>query len=195
MTSLPGVVRVSPTLIALPTALALIAAVEEARSQLLHAVRDMNEAQSRFKPVDGVWSVVEIVEHLYLAELSGVTKIWTAADTVRNGVRWLDPLPNSGKPVEQIIAETWKAREIAPPIATPHIGGPLSFWCAAHATLTAMLRQLGDRLDGLVLEDVVFPHYLSGPMDARQRLEFLRFHIERHHAQAQQVMAHPAFPR
>jgi hypothetical protein len=37
--------------------------------------------------------------------------------------------------------------------------------------------RLGTLLQGLELEDVVFPHFLSGPLDAKQRLEFLRFHI------------------
>jgi hypothetical protein len=40
----------------------------------------------------------------------------------------------------------------------------------------------------------VYPHFLSGPLDARQRLEFLRFHIERHTAQVWRVRSSHGFP-
>lgn len=33
--------------------------------------------------------------------------------------------------MRKLVADTWMPREVAPPIATPHIGGPLSFWIAA----------------------------------------------------------------
>ena len=35
---------------------------------------------------------------------------------------------------------------------------------------------------------------ISGPLDVRQRLEFLRFHLDRHRAQVEQVKLHPDFP-
>ena len=36
---------------------------------------------------------------------------------------------------------------------------------------------------------------ISGPLDVRQRLEFLRFHLDRHRAQIEQVNAHLDFPQ
>jgi hypothetical protein len=174
---------------------ALIETVEHARTELLAAVSTLSDAQGAFTPDASEWSVAQNVEHLYLAELSGVTKIWTAADLVHGGQPWSEAIPHRGKSIEQVVAETWKPRETAPPIATPHIGGPLSFWVAATRTLTPLLHDVGQRLEGLLLDEVVFPHFLSGALDARQRLEFLRFHIERHHAQIQRVLDARAFPR
>jgi hypothetical protein len=173
---------------------ALVEMVEHARAELLRAVSDLNDTQGDFTPGDGIWSVTQNVEHLYLAELSGVTKIWMAADSARRGHIWTDPNPNRGKSIEAVIAATWKEKEVAPPIATPHVGGPLSFWIEATHALTPMLASVGQRLEGLLLDDVVFPHFLSGPMDARLRLEFLRFHIDRHHAQIARLRARPDFP-
>jgi hypothetical protein len=49
-------------------------------------------------------------------------------------------------------------------------------------------------LDGLDAESVVFPHFLSGPLDAGQRIHFLRFHIERHRRQIAALMTGPGFP-
>jgi hypothetical protein len=60
--------------------------------------------------------------------------------------------------------------------------------------LTPVLTELTAALDGLPLEDVLFPHFLSGPLDARQRLEFLRFHMERHIAQIESIRNHQLYP-
>lgn len=173
----------------------LIASVGETRTALLKSLADLSEAQAAFKPGEGQWSITEVVEHLYLAELSGVTKIWAALDALKAGRGWSDALPNQGRSIDAVVASTWKPAEIAPPIATPHIGGPLSFWISATRSLQAILEDLGARLEGVTLEDVVFPHYLSGPLDGRQRLDFLRFHIERHMGQIARIRADASFPR
>jgi hypothetical protein len=102
----------------------IVASVERARSSVLATVANVTEKQAAFKPAQTEWSIVEIIEHLYLAEMSGVTKIWSAADSFRAGQRWTDARPNQGKTIEQVVHETWKPKEVAPPIATPHIGGP-----------------------------------------------------------------------
>jgi hypothetical protein len=172
----------------------LVAATEHARSRVLAFVAGLSEAQAAFKPADGGWSINEVLEHLYLAEMSGVSKICSAVESVRAGGTWTQPLPNAGKHIEQIVSETWKTQEAAPPIATPHIGGPLWYWTAIFRTLTPVLADLRQRLRGLRLEDIVFPHFLSGPMDAAQRLEFLRWHMERHLAQMERVRSSPGFP-
>ena len=173
----------------------LIGDVERARAALLGSVERLTDVQAGFKPGEGEWSVVEVVEHLYLAELSGVGKIWAALDAFRAGNAWTEPLPNRGKSIEAIVAATWKAREVAPPIATPHIGGPLEFWLSATRSLRHILADLGVQLGDTRLGEVVFPHFLCGPLDAGQRLEFLRFHIERHARQIARIRAGEGFPR
>jgi hypothetical protein len=138
--------------------------------------------------------VIDVLEHLYLAEVSGVSKIWTALDDLRAGRRWAEARANHGKSIEEVVARTWKPKEVSPPIATPHIGGPLSFWLVATRSLRPILAGLGAKLQDINLEDVVFPHFLSGPLDARQRLDFLRFHIERHAGQIARIRASDGFP-
>jgi hypothetical protein len=172
----------------------LIQSVEQSRTMLLNSVMGLSEVQAAFRPEDGQWSVVDILEHLYLAEVSGVTKIWGAVEGLRAGRVWAEALPNRGKRIEDVVATTWKPKEVAPPIATPHIGGPLEFWVSATESLSGILADLGAQLEGTNLEEVVFPHYLSGPLDGRQRLEFLRFHIERHVDQIGRVRRSAGFP-
>jgi hypothetical protein len=173
---------------------ALIEAVESSRRTLIDRIAGLTEAQAGFRPADGQWNVLEIVEHLYLAELSGVSKIWAALEGVRGGREWPEARPNASKPIEDIVAATWKPKEVAPPIATPHIFGPLSFWVASTRSLTPILAKLGSELEAVSLEAVVFPHYLCGPLDGRQRLEFLRYHIDRHLSQIDGVRTSPDYP-
>lgn len=172
----------------------LVDSIEEARTALLDAVAGLGSVQAAFKPAAGAWSIEEILEHLYLAELGGITKIWAALQDARSGRGWAGALPNQGKPIEEVIALTWKAKETAPPVATPHFGGPLVAWVAALRSLRAPLRELAEELADAELGQVVFPHFLSGPLDGRQRLEFLRFHIQRHLAQIQSIQQCQGFP-
>lgn len=173
----------------------LVESVEVARRSLLECLAGLTEPQATFRPADGQWNILEVVEHLYLAEVSGVSKIWAALDGVRAGRVWSEARPNAGQPIEAVVAATWKPKEQAPPIATPHIGGPTTFWASATRSLTGVLADLGRHLEGVPLEQVVFPHYLSGPLDGRQRLEFLRFHIERHLTQIASIRSASGFPK
>ena len=172
----------------------LVDSVERARDSVVNTVKDLRPDQATFKPSPDTWSIVENVEHLYLAEVSGLTKIWAAANQVRSGIRWTDARPNHGQPIEVVIERTWKSKEIAPPIATPHIGGPLTAWISCLKSLRPVLADLASELEDIDLEAIVYPHYLSGPLDGRQRLEFLRYHMERHLAQIERVQSHPQFP-
>lgn len=173
----------------------LVGSVEGARNALIDTVTNLRPDQATFKPSPDEWSIVENIEHLYLAEISGLTKIWAAARQVRAGVAWADARPNHGKSIEDVVATTWKPKELAPGIATPHIGGPLEAWISSLRSLRWVLADLATELDGLDLEAIVFPHYLSGPLDGRQRLQFLRFHMERHLEQIRRVQSHPTFPK
>ena len=172
----------------------LVESVERSREALLEQASRFSSAQAAFRPADGEWSIAEILEHLFLAEMSGVTKIWAAVEQWKAGHRWNGALPNRGKTIEEVVAATWKPREAAPPIATPHIGGPLASWVSSLRSLRAVLQDLAVELEDVGLAEVVFPHYLSGPLDGRQRLEFLRFHIDRHREQIERVRTSPGFP-
>ena len=166
----------------------LVEAIEHARTSLLDSLANLSEEDASRQQSDGGWSIADIVEHLYLAEISGVAKIWAAAAKLRAGHKLNEPRPNHGLSIEDVVAATWKTKEIAPPIATPHIGGPLAVWMSSLRWLRFVLADLQCELDGLNLEDIMFPHFLSGSLDGRQRLELLRFHIERHQAQIDRII-------
>ncbi len=173
----------------------LIGAVALARAAAIHQVRDLAPQQAAFQPSADEWSIVQIIEHLVLAEVSGVSKIWQAAEAARSHPpSAAEGNVNENLSIEEIVTRTWKPDEIAPPIATPHIGGPLAYWIVYFETCQPILEALHPVLSGLDLDTVIFPHFLCGPLNARQRLEFLRFHIERHIGQIARVKSAPGYP-
>ena len=77
----------------------LVEAVERARDAVIEAVAHLRPDQATFKASADEWSITENVEHLYLAELSGLAKIWSAALDVRSGAVWTGDGPGSVDPV------------------------------------------------------------------------------------------------
>lgn len=173
----------------------LIAEVERARADYLAKVKDLTAAQGEFKPTSEGWSIAEITEHLVYAEEGGIYLMWTAADGVRRGnPAWSGDPPHRGLSIEQIIEKTWRPKETVPPAAAPQGGGPLGYWITRLEHLRPVLERLGAELQGLDVETVIYPHPISGPLDARQRLEFLRFHLDRHRGQVTRVCETTDFP-
>lgn len=180
----------------MPTVPGLIADVVVARERVIAAVEDMSPAQAAFRPGPEEWSATEVIEHLVLAEQSGINRIWQAAEGQRLGRPvWSGEAVHRGLPIEEVIARTWRDKELAPPNATPEAGGPLAYWTACLRACQPVLETLGAALDGLDLTAVIFPHFLSGPLDAYQRLEFLRWHLDHHRAQVADIKAALDYPR
>jgi DinB superfamily len=168
----------------------LIAEVAAARQRVIAAISDFTEEQATWKPAADAWSVAQVVEHLVLAEHGGIIRIWQAADALRRGAPiWQGEAVHRGRPIEAIIATTWREREDAPANAMPQTNGPLAYWIASFAACQPVLDALGRTLDGLDLSAVIAPHVISGPLDACQRLEFLRWHMDHHRQQIAEIIA------
>jgi hypothetical protein len=158
--------------------------VATARTRYTDEVAKLTEEQAQWKPSPDVWNAVDITEHLYWAEHGGIWGMWRALLAQRNGKPvWEGELIHKGLPIETIIERTWQEKEKVPAIAAPRMGGPIAFWLSAFASLQQPLSDLAIAFADDELETVIHPHILSGPLDIRQRFEFLRFHIDRHRAQ------------
>lgn len=168
----------------------LIADVAAGRQRVIAAVAGITEEQATWQPAPEEWSVAQVVEHLVLAEHSGFIRIWQAVVGLERGQPvWQGEPVHRGKSIEQNIAETWREREGAPPNATPRTNGPLAYWVASLAACQSVLVALGQVLAPFDLEAVIAPHFISGPLDARQRFEFLRWHMDHHREQIAAIMA------
>ena len=174
--------------------------VAGARMRFLETVGAPSDAQAAFRPDAGTWSITDNIEHITLAEQGGINSMWKALAGARAGTPvWSGQLVHHGLRIEQVIASTWREREDVPPTATPKWGGPAAYWCAALRSCQSLLDALATELEraeaeGIDLTTIVFPHPISGPLDVCQRLEFLRFHLDRHRGQVERLRQHPAFP-
>ena len=106
----------------------LIGHAADERARLIRLVAGLSDVQSNYKPNDQTWSTNQYLEHLVLAEMSGVSKIWSAAEGVRKGKPiWQGEHTNRGLSIEEVVARTWKPKEVAPPLVAPRFGGPASY--------------------------------------------------------------------
>jgi hypothetical protein len=170
--------------------------VEQARHRVLDAVAGVAPSQGVWKPASQEWSIAECVEHLCLVEQGGVSGLWKAIEGLRAGQpTW------TGEPLHRGLSMEELLRRFAPPnpqaaeIARPRFNGPLVYWRTAFESLTSVLEQFARALEPLDLESVIHPHPLLGPLDARQRLDLLRLHMEIHREQIEAVKRAPGYSR
>ena len=173
----------------------LIQRVQEARHRFIQNISELNHEQALFKTAPDKWSILENTEHIVWAEKIGVCKMWMSVeDFKKNPIVWANPPIHDGLSIETIIEKTWQPKEQAPEIAKPHWGGTLDFWIAALQANQPVLETLGKMLIGLNLEQIIYPHPISGPMNVVQRFDFLIFHLDRHRQQIDSIKQHRDFP-
>lgn len=174
----------------------LLQEVENARQNFISVATGLTHEQENFKPSADEWSIVNNVEHMVWAELGGLNGIFQAIEAKkRNQPLWSGENLNFGLSIEEIIDNTWQKKEKVPESAKPRWGGPVEYWAALLQNCQGLLFIMKEKLIGLDFEKIIYPHPISGPLNIRQRMEFLRFHLERHQRQIENIKAHPDFPR
>lgn len=174
----------------------LLKSVAVARQQFIQSASGLSVAQSNFKPTSDVWSVVDNVEHMVWAEMGGINGMWKTLEGIKqNKPIWQGDAIHHGLAIEAIIGKTWKEKEQVPEIAKPRWGGPVEYWILALKNCQPLLEELCRAMDGHDPEKIIYPHIISGPLNVIQRLEFLRFHLNRHQNQVENIKLHPNFPR
>ena len=167
----------------------LIGEVASARNAYISLIANLSEPVAAIRRAENEWSVIDITEHLFWAEQGAIFGMWKTLYAIRNATfeRSYES-PHREWSVEQIIAETWKEKEQVPAVAAPRLGGTLAFWKSSLLSLQEVLQAFGDDLTDGELRLQAHPHPISGAMDFQQRLEFLRFHIERHRGQVLSIL-------
>jgi len=173
----------------------LILEIEKSRAIFIQSVCGLSIEQVRFKISEQEWSILEITEHLTWAEQIGVCGMFRAIDGLKHGKPiWEGTFPNEGKIIEQIIEETWQIKEKVPKVAEPRWGGAINYWIASLKNCRYLLDELIIQAEQIDLKKAIYPHPISGPMNVIQRLDFLRFHLDRHRNQVERVKQHENFP-
>lgn len=168
----------------------LIQEVGTARKQYIETIASVATEKAVWKPNEASWNIIDITEHLFWAEQGGIIGMWKTLHAIRNGsIAKKYESVHQNMSIEQVIALTWKEKEKVPEVAAPRIGGPLLFWQLSLQGLQEMLQALGNDIQDNELRLQAHPHPISGALDFQQRLEFLRFHINRHKEQVQNILA------
>ena len=167
----------------------LIGDILDARRSFIRQIEHYPEEKAQWKPAPETWNIVENTEHLFWAEQGGIVGMWKTIHSIREGKmeRKYD-FVHRYMPIEQIIDLTWQPKEQVPAVAAPRLGGPISFWCTSLNSLQEVLDTFGHDLKDDELRIQAHPHPISGPLDFHQRLEFLRFHINRHSEQVARLI-------
>ena len=162
--------------------------VATTRNQYLAVIEAVNEHDAQAKPADGSWSIVDNTEHLFWAEQGGIYGMWKTLYAIRNGsAERTYESPHKEWSIEEIIAHTWQEKEQVPAVAAPRLGGTIIFWRHSLAGLQPLLEAFAKDVHEDEWRLQAHPHPISGAMDFQQRMEFLRFHIQRHTTQVQAV--------
>lgn len=170
--------------------------VSKARHQFIASSSGLTPAQAVFKPHADAWCITENVEHMFWAEQGGINRMWKTFEAFLSGnPLYTGELIHHGLSIEEIVARTWKEKEIVPEVAKPRFGGPVDFWNLSLQALQQVLTGFAKAVDGADLEKIIHPHPISGPVNVVQRFEFLRFHLDRHRNQIENIKSHPAYPR
>ncbi|MCO5723890.1 DinB family protein [Robiginitalea marina] len=166
----------------------LLTDIRASRHKIVELVAGVSAGQGSLRVEPDRWNIQEVIEHLVLAERGGFDLIFTAAERYRTGNPvWSGPSENEGLTIEAIVKKTWKPKEQAPESATPTGKWTLGVWLSHFMNCDDLLHHLRAPLENLPLDEVIYPHFLCGPLNAHQRLEFIRFHIDRHYAQIAEI--------
>jgi hypothetical protein len=172
-----------------------ISKAREARIRVIQTVANWSVQQAMFKPSPEGWCASEILEHLYLSEFNLNNHIWKAWDGWRRREPvWVGEHTNQGRPILEILGPHANGKYAAPLLEEPKFGGPLRFWMEALGSCQIQLERLALLLGEIDLELLVFPHFVVGPLDSTQWLEFLPFHIDRHRRQIERLKQSEEFP-
>lgn len=172
----------------------LLESIETARNQFITTLQGLTQVQINYKTNSEEWCILEIAEHITLAEQVGLNGMFKAVEGLKSGQPiWEGESPNAGLSIEQIVANTWQNKEKVPEVAKPRWGGSLKFWIAALQNNRHLVEELRHMITDIDPHKTIYPHPISGPMDVVQRLEFLRFHLERHTAQIERIKSGESF--
>ncbi|KWW11150.1 hypothetical protein AS888_02955 [Peribacillus simplex] len=152
---------------------------EKTREELLNAVNGLSDEQLNAHPEEGRWSIIQVLDHLYLMERA-ITK------SITDKLQSDEKVPAADKPIELTVNREVKVE--APSYVVPSE----SFQTLQEvkdklAESRAALVQLVDSADEKDLEEKSFPHPLFKDLSLKQWIPFVGLHEKRHLLQIEEL--------
>jgi hypothetical protein len=167
-----------------------LAVLDRARRSFLDSVLAADAAQLRFRPAPGAWSMLDVTEHLVLAEeksLLGMLKGPPAGTTVT-------PMAHLRMGLVRLVMKT--DIRIKVPVARVVPEGRATLqeletrWSESRRGLKLVL----DPISGADADAARFRHPIGGWVSAGQGVAFLADHIGHHERQVHRIRRSAGFP-
>ncbi|RRN72436.1 DinB family protein [Peribacillus simplex] len=152
---------------------------ENIREELLIAVKGLSDEQLDAHPEEGRWSIIQVLDHLYLMERAITRNI---ADKLKSE----ESIPVVDKPIELTLNRELKVQ--APPFVIPS---------ESFQTLSRVKDKLSESRKAFIqvvdqakrndLEQKSFPHPLFKELSLKQWITFVGLHEKRHLMQIEEL--------
>ncbi|MFE0504817.1 DinB family protein [Peribacillus butanolivorans] len=153
--------------------------IKKIRKELLEAVNNLSDEQLNAHPEEGRWSIIQVLNHLYLMERMITKRI---ADKLKSD----ESIPAEDKPIEYTLNREVKVS--APLFVIPS---------EAFQTLDEVKNKLSESRQAFIqvvdsanekdLEQKSFPHPLFKELSLKQWIPFVGLHEKRHLLQIEEL--------
>lgn len=179
----------------LPRLRAQLDALSARRAQFEADTCALSDAQLRFRPAAGAWSIAEVAQHVLHVERE-VTKAATKPGVERRGRR-RTPRELAGMIVFLAVVKLnfrirvpQKVAGLVTPGADPDMNTLWTEWRELHERLERHLETVSEENLG----DMAFKHPIVGPTSVRRMLPFLTQHFDHHMRQVRRIRSSRGFP-
>ena len=165
----------------------LLAHLEMTESWLVSEVQGLTPQQAKFKTTSDNWSILEVVEHVGIAE----PQYW---QRVQDSMK--QP-PAEKKPEATDAAILWYGIDRTNRAKTGEARVPSGKFKDVNEALAAVraLRATMREYAKVTKEDLRSPRLLEGNMDVYQWFLMISAHSQRHILQIREIKAHPNYPK
>ncbi|WP_181347810.1 DinB family protein [Thalassobacillus sp. CUG 92003] len=155
--------------------------LDEKRQELLDFVEELTNEEARIKPEENAWSILEVLEHLYLMEQLIVHQM---SQAIKQG----DKKNATSKPIHRATNRDYK-------VEAPGAVQPRGAFQALEDAKQGLKKSreatyfLIHNKDQDILQNRTVPHPAFGEMDLEQWTEFIGWHELRHLDQIKEIKA------
>lgn len=167
--------------------------IEALKTSILTDFDQLSIHQLTFKPNSRKWSLLQVIEHLMLAETGSINYV---------NKKLLDPTKLEEysfkaafrfKLLQSVFALPLKIRRrpaTADPTLEPDLKDVKLRWDIARKALRKFL----DAYDDVILKKLVYKHPFAGRINALQMTLFFKLHIKHHQKQIERIKKHRNYP-
>lgn len=170
-----------------------IKAIEALKNEVITNFNRLTPNQLNFKPSAKKWSLVQVVEHLMLAETSSLNYV---NKKILDPAALLDSTFTSKfsawllKMFFSLPIKIRRRPVMVSPTEKPDFENVLLRWDIARTAL----RQLVDEQSDSILGKLIYKHPFAGRLNAYQMLCFFEDHIKHHQKQMNRIKKHKNYP-